>query len=269
MRPQSEFAPARPTPVNFFSASAKAASYSVWYSFSGVSRSGSRRAQKIFLNSSRSPLSLSSRKVFSSSGSMIGRMWSIHSLSCLSSFCARADRGASRTSRAVASERRMKGIVCTPWLRKIRVYKRKRGGDNRGTETAGVSPARPEWASGWAPERPRRAGGSRSDVPCAPPRRRRCTRSRRGRPARTSSSRTALPPELTRVLPSSTPICSSAGGVSAVFTNSTCRRGSTRTASATSRCVFAFASAASGGAAGGACRAAAESTTAASHIGAV
>lgn len=58
MRPQSVVEPICPEARNFVSASARAFAYAAWNSFSGVARSASRRAQKIFWNSSRSPFSL-------------------------------------------------------------------------------------------------------------------------------------------------------------------------------------------------------------------
>ena len=59
-RPQSVDPPGVPPTLYFVSITAFASWYSVWNSFAGVSRSGSRRAQKIFWNSSRSDLSFRS-----------------------------------------------------------------------------------------------------------------------------------------------------------------------------------------------------------------
>jgi hypothetical protein len=58
VRPQSVSDPSRPGTRIWVLAWLRAALNSSWYSFSGVSRLGSRRAQKIFWNSTRSTLSL-------------------------------------------------------------------------------------------------------------------------------------------------------------------------------------------------------------------
>ena len=60
-RPQSVWEPGVPAIRYRLSASARAFWYSAWYSLAGVSRSGSRRAQKIFWNSATSFLSFRSR----------------------------------------------------------------------------------------------------------------------------------------------------------------------------------------------------------------